>query len=337
LKISVVIPLYNKEKTIGRAINSVLNQSHSNLELIVIDDGSEDFGAEVVEKFNDPRIKLYRQSNKGVSAARNLGVEKANSDWVAFLDADDEYEPVFLSRCVEMLIKFNHHKISFVASDYAKRNTFKKKPKKTSINAVESGETNYFNLCKGNKSPGCASSSLVNRTAFFIVGGFPMGIEYFEDWILWMKLAWHGKFIYINEKLSNYWMNETSVSSNKNFNIEKLYPCAKVLIDTAQKSSISFKKKKELLWSTMVYVNFFILHQSYNLLRRGKYKQSAQLLIKLRLKYLRFAMIQKLIRIFSFAVYSAIYPKAIAKKHKQINLSDTQIGYTCAYEARREQ
>src|SRR5690625_3750960 len=91
-----MISLYNKEKHITKTINSVLNQTYKKFELIIIDDGSIDRSLEVVEKFNDSRIKVFTFENNGVSVARNLGIEKAKYNYIAFLDADDEWEENFL-------------------------------------------------------------------------------------------------------------------------------------------------------------------------------------------------------------------------------------------------
>ena len=90
-EISVVIPLYNKEPHIARALDSVLNQTFQDFEIIVVDDGSTDRGAEIVRSYNDPRIRLIQQQNQRVSAARNKGVEEAEANLIAFLDADDEW------------------------------------------------------------------------------------------------------------------------------------------------------------------------------------------------------------------------------------------------------
>ena len=91
--ISVVIPLYNKVKYIRRALDSVLNQTSADLEVIVVDDGSTDGGGHVVLRQHDGRVRLIRQGNKGVSVARNRGVSEARADLIAFLDADDEWLP----------------------------------------------------------------------------------------------------------------------------------------------------------------------------------------------------------------------------------------------------
>lgn len=93
LLISVVIPLYNKEKTIEQSLRSVLRQEGCEFEVVVVDDGSTDNSVEQVKKINNPKIKLVSQPNGGPGAARNTGAKAANGDWLVFLDADDELLP----------------------------------------------------------------------------------------------------------------------------------------------------------------------------------------------------------------------------------------------------
>jgi len=105
MKISAVIPAYNSEKTIGRAIDSVLQQSRPADEILVIDDGSTDRTAEIVHAYAD-RIRLIQQANAGVSVARNTGIAAAAGDWIAFLDADDEWLPDKLRLQAEHLARY---------------------------------------------------------------------------------------------------------------------------------------------------------------------------------------------------------------------------------------
>lgn len=99
--ISVIIPLYNKEKTIGQTIRSVLSQTYQDFELIIIDDGSTDRSLAIAQGFDDCRIQIYSQANSGPGAARNKGVLHAYTEWIVFLDADDELLP-------DALLHFNN-------------------------------------------------------------------------------------------------------------------------------------------------------------------------------------------------------------------------------------
>ena len=90
--ISVVIPLYNKERYIERAVYSVLSQTFQQFEIVIVNDGSTDGSVSVIERMNNPLIRLIHQKNGGVSAARNRGIEEARFEYIAFLDADDEWK-----------------------------------------------------------------------------------------------------------------------------------------------------------------------------------------------------------------------------------------------------
>src|SRR5690606_8126065 len=100
-RFSVIIPLYNKENFVAATIDSVLAQSFSDFELIVVDDGSSDNSGQIVQSYTDKRITYIRTENRGVSSARNLGIEKASADYITFLDADDLWKPDFLQRSEE--------------------------------------------------------------------------------------------------------------------------------------------------------------------------------------------------------------------------------------------
>ena len=90
-KISVIIPVYNVEKFLPQCLNSIIHQTYKNLEIIIVDDGSTDHSCDIYEKFakHDKRIKIIKQKNKGVSAARNNGLSHATGDYVHFMDSDD--------------------------------------------------------------------------------------------------------------------------------------------------------------------------------------------------------------------------------------------------------
>lgn len=89
--VSVIVPLYNKALWVERCIQSIIDQTYQNIEILIVNDGSTDNGREVVAAIDDSKIKIYDKSNGGVSSARNLGIEKAKGEYIAFLDADDEW------------------------------------------------------------------------------------------------------------------------------------------------------------------------------------------------------------------------------------------------------
>ena len=96
--ISVVIPLYNKEKQVKQTLRKVLEQTFSDYEIIIVNDGSTDSSAEIAREFEDHRIKVIDQENAGVSAARNRGIKEAKGNFIAFLDADDEWDKDYLAQ-----------------------------------------------------------------------------------------------------------------------------------------------------------------------------------------------------------------------------------------------
>lgn len=103
---SIIIPLYNKGKLIKSAIDSVLSQSNIDFEIVIVDDGSKDDSTQYVNEYKDTRILYYYKENGGVSSARNYGIEKANGEWIIFLDADDEMFPGTLASFANMIEKY---------------------------------------------------------------------------------------------------------------------------------------------------------------------------------------------------------------------------------------
>lgn len=221
MKFSVIIPLYNKAPYIRKALESVLAQTYIDYEVIVVDDGSTDGSFTIVKQFIDERLKvkgeenskaetngyklspinykLIRQANSGVSAARNNGVAQAQGEYLAFLDADDWWEPTYLERMAQ-LIK-DYPDAGLYACNYVYY-----KPGKTHVALnIPTGYINYPNTYyESNAMPVWTGATMIPRKVYDEMGGFPFGIKLGEDFLLWAKIALHYPVAFLNEPLAWY-------------------------------------------------------------------------------------------------------------------------------------
>lgn len=204
--ISIVIPLYNKERSIAKTLDCVLGQTWQDFEVVVVDDGSTDRSAEVVNRCTDPRIRLISQKNAGVSAARNRGIAEARGEWVALLDADDEWEPDYLATQAALAAAYPECSVCatnyvFVSDDVSRRNTILHKLPFDS----EDGElTNYFDVAACSHPPIWTSATMARKEAFEAVGGFPLGVKSGEDLITWSRLACRYRIAYSKKAYALY-------------------------------------------------------------------------------------------------------------------------------------
>lgn len=199
---SVIIPVYNKEKFIEKAVDSVLNQTYEKFELIVIDDGSTDQSLVFLEKMNDKRIKVISQENQGVSIARNNGVKQAQHEWIAFLDADDWWDLNFLSE-MNQLIQ-NYQKAAVFSSNYYRVKFGKNTP--GNIGVPENFTVGYINYYQVYGStlwvPVNCSFVVLRKSVFENVGGFDPRLKFGEDFDLWLRLSLNYSFAFLNKYLA---------------------------------------------------------------------------------------------------------------------------------------
>jgi len=114
---SIIVPIYNREKYLKRSIDSILNQSFEDWELILVDDGSTDNSHEIMRSYDDIKIRCFFKENGGVSSARNLGIDNANGKYIAFLDSDDEFKKFHLENIYKFL-KGKNYPICLVCTDF---------------------------------------------------------------------------------------------------------------------------------------------------------------------------------------------------------------------------
>lgn len=230
--ISIIIPLYNKESYIKRAIQSVLHQSFTEYEIIVVNDGSTDNGVDVIKKIDDTRIKLIHQENKGVSAARNRGLQEAKYDWVAFLDADDAWNPEFLSTMMRLKDLFPDCDVcasayKHVSQDGHERNLILNR---MPFGGKEGILSNYFEVAAFSNPPICSISVTVRKSALIEIGGFPLDIKSGEDLLTWARLAANHKIAYCTEPLATFFPERETYYSKPSRIPEEDDPVGKELV-----------------------------------------------------------------------------------------------------------
>ena len=209
--LSVVIPLYNKASTIERAVRSVLNQTVSDFELIVVNNGSSDGGENIVRSIDDPRVRLVEQDNQGVSMARNRGINEARSEWIAFLDADDEWYPTFLETVSGLHEKYPD--CAVCATAYRRCNRRGEIQDIRLYGCPESNDfkmDNYFEVAALSDPPFCSISVMVKKEAIQAIGGFPQGIHQGEDLLTWARLAANNGIAYCRTPQSIFYTGESS-------------------------------------------------------------------------------------------------------------------------------
>jgi cellulose synthase/poly-beta-1,6-N-acetylglucosamine synthase-like glycosyltransferase len=188
LRITVAISLFNKAAHIGAALDSVLRQSVSDFDIIVVDDGSTDEGPDIVQRLCDPRITLHRQANGGVSAARNVALKLAQGEFVAFLDADDLWRPRHLEHLIALKDRFPDAVLygnAFVATKNAETTVI---DKTTAYEKLD----DYFSRWVNGPTPFHTSSTMARRTTALAVGGFPERFSRGEDLTFFVRMALAG-------------------------------------------------------------------------------------------------------------------------------------------------
>ena len=206
---SVVMPLFNKEPFVERAIRSVLDQTHEEFELLVVDDGSTDKGPDVVRGIPDARVRLLQQRNSGVAAARNAGVLNGHYEHIAFLDADDTWEPGCLAKLNELMDAFPGAALfgvnqwimlaggEIICDDF----------KGLFGNADKGLLRDYFGLfAQIGRSPFSNSGFALRRRVFDDVGGYRPGVTLTEDSDLWCRVALKHDIAFSSTPLVTYYM-----------------------------------------------------------------------------------------------------------------------------------
>lgn len=192
--ISVILPTYNRKHTLLRSIDSILKQTYKPLEIIIIDDGSSDGSSELIES-DYPSIRLIKQSNLGVSSARNKGIKYSKGQWIALLDSDDEWLPDKLEKQVQSLKEYSDYLFCHTNEIWIRRGVRVNQGKKHQKYGGYIFDK-CLDICR--VSP---SSSLFHKSILEDVGLFDESLRVCEDYDLWLRITAKYPILFLDEFL----------------------------------------------------------------------------------------------------------------------------------------
>lgn len=241
--VSVIIPMYNAEKTIEKCLISIFNQTYKNFEILIVDDGSTDNSCEIIKDMKRKEINLVRQKNAGPSKARNMGISIATGVYIAFLDSDDEWFP---SKLEEQLKVFESDtSIGMVACC----TTLKKKIRSEKVQKI----TLFGTLTKNSLA---TSSILVRKEILKKVGFFDETMKYSEDIELWLRILIETNVVLLNMVLIKYEFGNGLTS-----NFKGMFKGVKRILDKLLKKRV-FSKYRVL--NLCIFLYFYIFeHLKY--------------------------------------------------------------------------
>ncbi len=209
MSISVIIPVFNGEKTIKETIDSILNQTFKSIELIIIDDGSTDSTVEIIENISDSRIKLFYYPNGGLSTSRNRGISLAQGEYISFIDADDLWTPDKLESQWQALQENPQADVAYSWTDYIDESSnFLKSGRRIKANGDAFSKLLLFNFLENGSNP------LIRQKALEKVGVFDESLTAAEDKDMWLRLAANYEFVCVEKPQILYRISTNSMSSN---------------------------------------------------------------------------------------------------------------------------
>lgn len=249
LLFSIIIPLYNKAYFIQRAIDSILNQSYREYEIIVVNDGSTDGSDQIVQGYNQS-IKLITQKNQGVSKARNTGIKQASHSYIAFLDGDDFWHPNYLENIYHGIQKYPDTGI--IGCSYAQKIDDLGMVDPNSFFLIE----NYFKRALIN-TLFFTSATVIKKSFFDHNPGFDVNLARGEDLDVWFRaVLYFGNPVYNFSKLVFYSNEDESQATNRQFPLENSLSFKILKVDSHQvseKANLDFIKFRQ----RYVYFNLF--------------------------------------------------------------------------------
>lgn len=275
--ISIVVPLYNKEKFVFNTMQSVLKQTFQLYEIIIVDDESTDRSLDIVKSIQDERIRIFTQKNQGVSAARNHGIAEAKYDYIALLDADDEWQPDYLETQVKLINSYPQCAVFACAYNFQYPDGEIRPFILNKMLFTEGTDIlrNYFEVASCSNPPLWTSAVVARKDAILSVGGFPVGVTSGEDLAVWAKLAFHYLIAYDTKPSATFVLDPAYLVSNKPTRLhDEIDYVANELISLYRKAS--GKQKKDIkkyvsMWYKMRASIFVRIHDKKRTLQFSFY------------------------------------------------------------------
>ena len=218
MKIDVIIPLFNCEKYISQALDSVLSQTFLPNKILVINDGSTDSGPQIVNEYikKYPLIEMITKPNGGLSSARNAGIFSSRADWVAFLDSDDSWLPKKLEAQVKQIQVSSFKDIGLVYCDFLNVDADNRPSQefKLPFNPKALGKCSEL-LVSGNFILSSGSGVLVKKDCFDRVGFFDEKLKFGEDWDMWIRISEQYSVDYVNQVLVSIRKHSQNMQNQK--------------------------------------------------------------------------------------------------------------------------
>ncbi|NJL78661.1 MAG: glycosyltransferase [Richelia sp. RM2_1_2] len=209
MSISVIVPVFNGERTIEETIKSILNQTFSNIEIIIINDGSTDTTLEILENIYDSRIKIFSYPNAGLSVSRNRGISQAKGEYISFIDADDLWTADKLELQWQVLQSNSQAAVAYSWTDYIDESgKFIKSGRRIKVNGDAFRKLLITNFLENGSNP------LIRQQALEKVGGFDESLAAAEDKDMWLRLAANYEFVCVEKPQILYRTSTNSMSTN---------------------------------------------------------------------------------------------------------------------------
>ncbi len=247
-KFSVVISVFNKEKYIAATLQSVLDQTFQDFEIVILNDGSTDNSEAEILKFTDSRISYFSEENKGAAAGRNYVIEKAKGDFVALLDADDLWDVDYLARQSELINLYPEESIFATALKVYENDSYRSRDYTISLNKGEIKVFNYFRASML-ESILHSSSTVIRKNSFDVIGYYNPSIKSGQDTDLYVRVGLNYPIVFLNEELVTY----------NNMAIESLFKTSKSVRDKPSFEGYADEEKENLDLKRFLDLNRFSL------------------------------------------------------------------------------